>query len=147
MQHRLDIVDPPIHVRDALDFVVYFRVDLNRVPIFFLEVKTARTIGSTSGRADADEQMRLKMAQLFDASPSVLYGISALGTRLCFYMLDKTTESLTPQVIPRDPTYVNDVAPASRWNADILTDVGYNRFMSFVHEAKGSTDESVSPFA
>lgn len=103
-----------------LDFVVYFRVDLHRIPVFFVEVKTALTITILSARADADDQMRQRLRQLYDQSLSELRGISALGTKLCFYSLDKSLESLTPLAIPRNEAYINDTAPVARWDSDIL---------------------------
>jgi len=123
-------------MRDALDFVVYFRVDLHRIPVFFVEVETALAIANLSSRADADDQMRSRLRQLFDQSLTELHGISALGTRLCFYCLDKAAESVTPPPIHRGAAYVNDTAPADRWDADILTDDGYNRFMDVVEHVR-----------
>jgi hypothetical protein len=104
--------------------------------VFFVEVKTALAIKNLSARADADDQMRLRLRQLFDQSLTELHGISTLGTRLCFYCLDKNTESLTPRPIPQNAAYVNDTAPADRWDADILTDDGFNRFMNIVEHVK-----------
>jgi len=72
------------------------------------------------------------LRQIFDQSLTELHGISALGTRLCFYFL---TESLTPPPIPQNAAYVNDTTPVNRWDADILTD-GYNRFMNIVEHVK-----------
>jgi hypothetical protein len=151
--HEADRPDPQVIApatsrrddSDALDFVVYyFRVYFHRVPVFFLQVKTGVTIRNLSSRAAADYQMRLRLRQLFDESLSKLHGISALGTRLCFYCLDKNTESLTPPFIPRNTAYVNDVAPAHLWDTDILTDDGYNRFMSIVQQIKAlAADEGV----
>ena len=119
-----------------LDFVVYFRVDLHRIPVFFVEVKTALTITILSARADADDQMRQRLRQLYDQSLSELRGISALGTKLCFYSLDKSLESLTPLAIPRNEAYINDTAPVARWDSDMLTDNGYDRFMGVCNEVK-----------
>ena len=112
--------------------MVYFRIDLHRIPVFFVEIKTARTIQNLSARAAADDQMRLRLKQLFDQSLTELHGISALGTRVCFYCLNKSTESVTPPPIPHNTVYVNDTAPADRWDADILTDDGYDCFMNIV---------------
>ena len=134
--NRVSQVVPAFSRRDALDFVVYFRVELHRIPVFFVEVKTAVTIMHTSARAGADDQIRDRLRQLFDQSLSELRGISALGTRLCFYTLDKSLESITPIAIPRNEAYVNDTAPADRWDVDILTDDGYNRFMEVCNEVK-----------
>ena len=104
--------------------------------MFFVEVKTALTITVLSSRADADDQMRERLRQLYDQSLSELHGISALGTKLCFYSLNKSLESLTPLAIPRNETYINDTAPVDRWNSDILTDNGYNRFMGVCDDVK-----------
>jgi hypothetical protein len=104
--------------------------------VFFVEVKTALTITNLSARADSDDQMRLRLRQLFDQSLTELHGISALGTRLCFYCLDKNSESTTPPPIPRNEAYVNDTAPVDRWDADILTDDGYNRFMKVTEHVR-----------
>ena len=78
---------------------MYFRVDLHRIPVFFVEIKTALTITLLSARADADDQMQERFRQLYDQSLSELRGISALGTKLCFFSLDKKLESLTPLAI------------------------------------------------
>jgi hypothetical protein len=43
---------------------------------------------------------------------------------------------LTPPPIPQNAAYVNDTAPADRWDADILTANGYNRFMNIVEQVK-----------
>jgi hypothetical protein len=115
--------------------------------VFFVEVKTALAIENLSARTDADDQMRLRLRQLFDRSLTELHGISALGPRLCFYCLDKTMESLTPSRIPRNDTYINDTAPAGRWDADILTDDGYNRFMNIVEHVRAlAAAEGMWPF-
>jgi hypothetical protein len=67
---------------------------------------------------------------------SELRGISALGTKLYFYSLDKNSKSLTPLAIPRNEAYINDTTPVDRWDSDILTDDGYNRFMGVCDEVK-----------
>ena len=104
--------------------------------MFFVEVKTALTITVLSSRADADDQMRERLRQLYDQSLSELHGISALGTKLCFYSLNKSLESLTPLAIPRNETYINDTAPVDCWDSDILTDNGYNRFKGVCDKVK-----------
>jgi hypothetical protein len=106
--------------------------------VFFVEVKTALAIENLSARADTDDQMRLRLRQLFGQSLTKLHGISALGTRLCFYY---------PSLIPRNAAYINDTAPADRWYADILADDGYNRFMNIVEHVRAlATAECVWPF-
>ena len=116
---------------------MYFCVDLHRIPVFFFEVKTAQTITLLSARADADDQVRERLRQVYDQSFSGLHGISALGTKLCFYSLDKILEPIiTPLAIPRNEAYINDTAPVDGWNSGILTDDGYNRFMGVCEEVK-----------
>lgn len=111
-------------------------MNLHRIPVFLLEVKTALTITNLSARADSDDQMRLRLRQFFDQSLTELHGISALGLRLCFYCLEKNSETTTPPSIPRNDAYVNDTAPADRWDADILTDDGYNHFMKLAEHVR-----------
>jgi hypothetical protein len=91
---------------DALDFVVYFHIGLHRIPVHFLQVKTTMAIGSLSARAAADDQMRLRLSQLFDQSLSELHGISTLGTRLSvigkrliFLICLRMTKYLSPSKI------------------------------------------------
>ncbi|KAK6988544.1 hypothetical protein R3P38DRAFT_2567088 [Favolaschia claudopus] len=55
-----------------------------------------------------------------DACPlPVLHGVSAFGTRLCFYSITKEG-LISPEYIAASPLYVTDTAPADRWNYDIL---------------------------
>ena len=100
--------------------------------MFFVEVNTAESITNLSARAEADDQMRLRIRQLLGKSLTKLHGISAFGTKFCFYCLDKNAETVTAFHIPWSPAYVNDIAPANRWDTDILTADGYDRFMNVV---------------
>ena len=66
-------------------------------------------------RAAADIQIRERFAALIDRLMiPTLYGVRALGTRLCVYTCDKETAALQPQLIDQDPVKVNDRAPANR---------------------------------
>ncbi|KAF8633625.1 hypothetical protein AX17_004417 [Amanita inopinata Kibby_2008] len=121
---------------EVIDLVVFLRVDFHTQPVFFIEIKTAVAIEHLSERAEADNQLRSRLEHLSNQSLSELHGLSALGTRLCFYCRDKSTESVTPPLIPRNDEYVNDTAPADRWNMDILTDDGYSAFMNIVERVK-----------
>jgi hypothetical protein len=61
---------------------------------------------------------------IIDACPlPVLHGVSAFGTKLCFYSITKAGLVL-PESIPASPQYVIDTAPVDRWNYDILADEG-----------------------
>jgi hypothetical protein len=69
---------------------VYFRIDLRRIPVFFVEVKTALAIKNLSARADADDQMRLRLRQLFDQSLTSFMGSALWGQGSAFIALIKT---------------------------------------------------------
>lgn len=64
-----------------------------------------------------------------------LFGVSAMGTKLRFYLLTKSEEFL-PQVIPKHPTQINDTAPVERWNGDILEASGEQRLLEVVDAIK-----------
>jgi hypothetical protein len=49
----------------------------------------------------------------------VLYGTSAMGTRLCFYTKPRG-EAILPQQIPAETGMMTDTAPPERWNCDVL---------------------------
>jgi hypothetical protein len=103
--------------------------------VFFVEVETAQSI-KIQKPVRTDDQMRLRMEQLSDQRRIELHGISAFGTRMCFYCLAKNSESVTPPPVPWDFAYVKDVAPADRWDMDILTPDGYNRFVNIVEHVR-----------
>lgn len=65
-----------------------------------------------------------------------LYAISAMGTRFSVYEYDKETNALSPPSIPRHPTFVTDVAPASRWNYELLEVEGERKMRELVSEVK-----------
>jgi hypothetical protein len=61
---------------------------------------------------------------IIDACPlPVLHGVSAFGTKLCFYSITKAG-LISPEYILASPQYVTDTAPVGRWNYDILTAEG-----------------------
>jgi hypothetical protein len=61
-----------------------------------------------------------------------------MGTALCFYSLEtkKQDAEIMPLNIPRHPTRINDIAPKNRWDLDILTVEGENKFRAIVEEIK-----------
>lgn len=61
---------------------------------------------------------------IIDACPlPVLHGVSAFGTKLCFYSITKAG-LVSPEYIRASPQYATDTAPVGRWNYDILTAEG-----------------------
>jgi hypothetical protein len=61
-----------------------------------------------------------------------LYGVSALGTRLCVYTYDKETRALQPERIDEDPKRVNNRASTNRWDLDIMASTGEQRIRKLV---------------
>lgn len=106
------------------------------VPVLFLEIKTGVSILSLSARSAADDQMRLRLRQFYDAGLSTLYGLSALGTKVCKYAVVKETRKVTPPFIKTDQDYVNDAAPAERWNMDVTTEDGFGKLEELAADIK-----------
>jgi hypothetical protein len=121
----------------SIDFTTIFIVQRRKHPIFFIEIKPAGHIQLISDRAAADKQMRERFEALADKlTIPTLYGVSALGTRLCVYAYDKETAALQPERIDEDPKRVNDRAPAHRWDLDIMAPTGEQRIRELVTHVK-----------
>ena len=62
---------------------------------------------------------------IIDACPlPVLHGVSAFGTKLCFYSITKAGLVLPESIPAPSPRYVIDTVPVDRWKYDILEDEG-----------------------
>ncbi|KAF8622537.1 hypothetical protein AX15_006940 [Amanita polypyramis BW_CC] len=85
---------PPNKNRESVDFGVTFKIERQRIPVMFVEVKSLTAIDSTSARADADVQMRQRFIDFYDASPTIFTGLSAFGHIVCKYELDKERERM-----------------------------------------------------
>jgi hypothetical protein len=120
------------HSRGSLDYIVcYYEVVRGDGPVFVLELKAPAALETISGREEADDQMRRRLGDLMAACPlDQLHGVSAIGTRLSFYTFDKGTQAIDPPGIARHHTLVNDVAPADRWDTDLLTAEGQARLQT-----------------
>jgi hypothetical protein len=128
--------------RESMDYVVcYYEVIWGDNPVFVLELKSPAALATISGREEADDQMRRRLADLMAACPlSQLHGVSAIGTRLSFYILDNATRTIDPPGIVRHPTLVNDVAPADRWDTDLLTAEGEDRLQTLFDSIRAACD-------
>ena len=81
--------------------------------------------------------MRSRLAQLEYRARSVLHGVSAFGSSMAFYRLEKETGILSPKPAAVSTDHVlADVAPIQWWNTDILEPQGYQKFMAVAEEAK-----------
>lgn len=123
--------------RETIDFTIIYLIKKNKIPMFFMEIKPLCHVDNISTRSLADEQMRDRFTSLLpDISTNILHGISALGNRLSHYYLESQNNKLTPSLIAKDLTFINDTAPAERWNIDILNDEGYIKFKEIVDDVK-----------
>ena len=67
-----------------------------------------------------------------------LHAISAMGTALCFYSLETQDQDavIIPLGIARHPTRIIDTAPKARWDHNLLTAEGEDKFRAVVDEIK-----------
>ncbi|KAF8472852.1 hypothetical protein BDZ91DRAFT_780550 [Kalaharituber pfeilii] len=111
-----------------VDFTTIFLVSHREHPVLFLEIKVSGHIRHLATRRDADKQMREWAIKVFDdVEAGVLYGLSAIGTRLCVYKVHKHSGYIEPKAIVDDPNTIKDTAPKDRWNFDLLTPEGEER--------------------
>ncbi|KAF8326414.1 hypothetical protein F5887DRAFT_1289043 [Amanita rubescens] len=135
-EHHFD-VEPryPFPDLGVVDSVFTYVVEVNDLPVFFLEIKSPLHIDLISTRVDTDAEMRARFLALYeDISTHRLHGVSAMGQRLAFYHLDKATSRLTPSYIA--PSSNTDTVPVERWDTDITTEDGYQRFMAVISDVK-----------
>lgn len=122
----------------SVDFTTIFLVQQQKHPVFFIEIKPAGHIHNVAPRASADKQMRERFEDLGDrVKIPILYGVSAIGTKLCFYKYTKETGDLEPELILGSARRVIDTAPINRWDVDILTPQGEQRLREVVGHVKG----------
>ncbi|KIM78064.1 hypothetical protein PILCRDRAFT_824776 [Piloderma croceum F 1598] len=125
----------------SLDFTIQFIVHRRRIPVFFLEVKTFRSLTLLSARDSADDQMRQRFREFASGTipTATLYGISAFGPQFCVYAFESATRSIDPPAVARDLVVVNDIAPEARWAYNLLEPGGEAKFREVVNAVKGMT--------
>lgn len=73
---------------------------------------------------------------LEDVDIGVLYGLSAIGSKLCVYTWTEETSRFLPKPIPIDPKYTIDTSPRSRSDLDLLSTEGEERIRGIVAHIK-----------
>lgn len=110
--------------RDSIDFVIEYLIEIQNRPVLILEIKSPNSIKFLSKRQEADNQIRRRLRDIVDLCPlERLYGVSAFGTDICIYNIDKNYE-IIPERIPEDRKKIIDTAPRGQWSIDILTQEG-----------------------
>ena len=125
-------------VLPPIDQIITYVVEVNDLPIFFLEIKSPLPLDYMSSRVDADAQMRARFRALYNVTPTPrLHGVSVMGQRLAFYCLDKATGHIDPNYVATPVGYhMVDTGPKERWDMDITTEGGYQRFMVVINDVK-----------
>ena len=121
-------------LQGSLYFTIQSIIRCRRVPVFFIEIMTFRSLKELSGRASADRQMRERYLEFASATISTpaLYGLSAFGPQFSVYTYDPATTNLSPPEIPRDLQRLNDVAPEDRWAYNLLEPAGEAKLREIV---------------
>lgn len=129
----------------SLDYTIQFIIRRRRVPVFFVEVKTFRSLKELSARMSADKQMRESYLDFASGNISTptLYGLSAFGPQFSVYTYDPASGYLVPREIPRDLRYINDVAPKDRWAYNLLEEAGEAKLREIVAHVKAMADALV----
>ncbi|RPA98220.1 hypothetical protein L873DRAFT_1688386, partial [Choiromyces venosus 120613-1] len=122
----------------SIDFFIIFIVSHNECLVFFMEVNPFGHIEHISPREWADKQMRKRFKELRDIMEiPILYSMSALGTKVCFYQYDKQTSSISVKVIKNDGDLVIDTALIVHWSLDIImTPEGERKLCEVVNHIK-----------
>ena len=122
----------------SIDFTTIYIVRKRKCPVFFIEIKPLPHLDDISTREKADQQMRDQLVTIIGRNLVIpkLYGISAMGTRFSVYEYSLNTNMPLPPSITRDAIYVTDVAPADRWNYELLEADGEQKMRELVAEVK-----------
>ncbi len=139
------VIDGPFVIRPPLPQAlrvstinsITYVVDVNELPIFFLEIKPPLYLDHIDTRIDLDAQMRAAFLALRDLTPIPrIHGVSAIGQKLAFYCMDKATGHISPDYVAPSTVPVRDTVPAERWETDITTEEGYGRFLAVINDVK-----------
>jgi hypothetical protein len=130
---------PPAVDVPPIDFVLttHFEFQRKDVPLFFLEIRPPLHIHYISSRVDVDALMRARLCALYELAPiSGVYGICVMGQRFAIYYMNNNSGRITPDYVAPSMECITDTVPASRWETDITTEVGYRKFMEVIGDVK-----------
>ncbi|KDR72356.1 hypothetical protein GALMADRAFT_102070 [Galerina marginata CBS 339.88] len=126
-------------IDESLDFTFQYIVRRRLIPVFFLEIKTFRSLTLLSARGSADNEMRRSFREFASGTTPIptLYGLSAFGPQFCVYVFQSDTRRIDPPAIARDLVVINDTAPADRWAYNLLEPTGEAKLREIVNAVKG----------
>ena len=122
-------VTHPIEGNLSTDLSVEYMVTIDQndmnMPVLFVEIKDPTTIGKLYNRRQAHKQMLERFQQMgYDCLLDTFYGISAFGTLISIYSLNRENGEITPQYEEENPRRLNNNIPEDSWNIDILENDG-----------------------
>jgi hypothetical protein len=122
----------------SVDFTTIYIVRKQKCPVFSIVIKPFVHLDDIFTREKADQQMRDHFVSIIGRNLAIpkLYGISAMGCRFSVYEYTKDTNILFPPSITRDAMFVTDVAPADRWNYELLEENGELKMKTLVASVK-----------
>lgn len=129
----------PMENTKAMDYAVEYLVEIdNGVPVLGFEIKRAGDIRFKERRSAADEQIRDRFEDLKHSIVTpTFYIVSAIGTVCCIYEYTKESGVIIPaNVAPPNSRFVEDSAPAERWNIDLSTLEGRVRLNEYFMNVK-----------
>ena len=131
---------PPTKLRSVGNTTHYIvKREKDHSTVFLLQVRSAEDLDHISHRQEADSKMREKFRHVFGGVfIEMLYGASAMGTKICIYKLHIRSRLLFPfeSAIPSSPNLVTNMAPLEWWNIDLLTQDGQCQLGKIVHHIK-----------
>jgi hypothetical protein len=130
-------LDPSTLSFEHIDLACTYAIGHLQNPVFFIQIKPGGYISDDSSRQVADFHMREWFKYFtWDTPVETMYGISAIGTKLCIYTLNKAARILFPKPIRGRKKLAIGMAPKDRWDLDILTPEGEQRLREVVAHVK-----------
>jgi hypothetical protein len=105
-------------------------------PVLVLTVKPRGAIADDYRREEAHEQIHAAMESVGDIAIPTLYGVSALGSRICVYRYNARSSEICHPPIPGLPNTLTVVPPKEWWDMDIMSPEGEQRLQEILEHIK-----------
>ncbi|KAI8576840.1 hypothetical protein K450DRAFT_166908, partial [Umbelopsis ramanniana AG] len=126
-RYTVEPVIHPIGTRKTIEYMVTMQLGHKIFPVLVVEIKSPDSLQSLSARREANEQIANRYASIGNQCPlEIFYAISAFGTMISIYTLDRSSGTIAPSYPPADHQRLNDNVPEDAWNIDILEENGAN---------------------